>query len=173
MTQHKTSTQEIKGTDPSTAEPWCITDTRQMFAAFASLPDSSVVSGQPSIYSIASATSSFFPAWQLLISVLATILAQSSLFKEKLVSLHIIQNVCHWLVSPLENLSFPANKFQMWEREILSKEARSKNPWKVYELYDLPIDSYFPINSSGILKNISFPIQFLIWVSKIPSRSQN
>lgn len=71
VTEHKTSTQEIKGTDPSIAEPWCITDTRQMFAAFAPLPDSSVVSGQSSIYL---ATRFFFSAWQLLISILATIL---------------------------------------------------------------------------------------------------
>lgn len=93
VTERKISTQEIKGTDESTAEPWCVTDTRQMFAAFALLPDPSVVSGRSSIYSVASATRFFFPAWQLLISVLATTLLLHLLtlpcLKRNLVSLHI------------------------------------------------------------------------------------
>lgn len=93
VTEHKISTQEMKGTDESTAEPWCVTDTRQMFAAFALLPDPSVVSGRSSIYSVASATRFFFPAWQLLISVLATTLLLHLLtlpcLKRNLVSLHV------------------------------------------------------------------------------------
>lgn len=109
VTEYEISAQEIKGTDGNTAEPWCSTDTRQMFAAFAPLPDPSVVSGQSSIYSVASATRFFFPAWQLLISVLATTLLLHLLSlpcsKRNLVSLHI-NSKCLSLISVLLGQSF-------------------------------------------------------------------
>lgn len=137
VTEHKISTQKTKGTDENTAEPWCITDTRQMFAAFAPLPGPSVVSGQSSIYSVASATWFFFPAWQLLISVLKTTLLLHLLslpcLKRNLVSLHIISKFLS-LISVLLGQS----SFSCWQipnvghGEIMRKDKEQEYPKRIW-----------------------------------------